>query len=451
MGIEKFHSLVKIYKERDVIMDYPRDIKRIYVDANNFIFIHIKSWLSFNNKPTAPNRIVLAYRDTLKIIRHVLLQINKFVNVATKSLSNDCEVYFVFDPEDGIGSYVINSDHLDQICSSINISRDHYFNITNDNVTNDITLISKENEHLRRLQHCVSIKSYDEYCKYCELTKHDESFKVQMYNEYALIHLSNYDKDIIRIVRNCMRNVNIIMAHREADLTIRRLVVDYCNDHEEGNVIVASADTDYFLLVGDIDRTYVMDLGKQYYLNYNTRLYRPYWLWSSILDTNDVKYELIVRLAISMGIDYTVVANVKERVVSAPHISPLLQFIGIDNDKIPDGVKVSRITKVNKVYEFYNVFRRMNVKDRSKMSQCEILDNVIKSVTTKLKNDMTFNELYIRSLLLYLNYYSYGEYDVLKYKRITLDELKQQVTSLIIQHIGGSCQFVNGELKYIVE
>lgn len=91
-----------------------------------------------------------------------------------------------------------------------------------------------------------------------------------------------------------MPNVKFLRAISEADLVIKNLAAT-CNDRP---VLVASADSDYFVLLADLVNVYKTDIRS------NASIFYPFQLWKDVFH-EDIDYDTITSLATISGNDYT--------------------------------------------------------------------------------------------------------------------------------------------------
>lgn len=118
-------------------------------------------------------------------------------------------------------------------------------------------------------------------------------------------------------------NVVFLKALSETDFVIRALCHVYTLDKTQ-NCLVASTDTDYMVLLSDIERAYVKKIQTR-----ETKIIQPYEAWRSVLNKDDITYEQICELAIIFGCDYNGHSSIltldsKDTTKNPPRVQSLL-------------------------------------------------------------------------------------------------------------------------------
>ena len=109
-------------------------------------------------------------------------------------------------------------------------------------------------------------------------------------------NIGNYLKLMPLIINNVIKNienVTFIQAISEADFVIKNLA-NFYNDHP---VLVMSEDTDYFLLLSDIENAYKTSI------KIKQPIYYPYEFWKETINHN-IGYEELIYIATLIGNDY---------------------------------------------------------------------------------------------------------------------------------------------------
>lgn len=109
-------------------------------------------------------------------------------------------------------------------------------------------------------------------------------------------NIGNYLKLMPIIINNVMKNienVTFIQAISEADFVIKNLA-NFYNDHP---ILVMSEDTDYFLLLSDIENAYKTSI------KIKQPIYYPYEFWKETIGYN-IGYEELIYIATLIGNDY---------------------------------------------------------------------------------------------------------------------------------------------------
>lgn len=224
-----------------------------------------------------------------------------------------------------------------------------------------------------------------------------------------------------KVMKEC-NNVTFIRAKSEADFVIKNLAFVYHTDP----VLVMSEDTDYFVLLSDIENVYKTSLKR------NKPIYYPYEFWKTLLHEN-VTYNEIIYLVTLMGNDY-VGHNVLLSLDPKNHdknVKRVRAMLNIDNT-FEDEILKSRMIKIKKVI---GGFKPKGILQR------DDLEEIFKNSDHRYKN----------AIDIYNNWYFNADYEIIIYDEDELEKLIDDKLNKYQTQFGKLYVFGQNELTNCIE
>lgn len=226
-------------------------------------------------------------------------------------------------------------------------------------------------------------------------------------------NIGNYLKLMPLIINNVMKNienVTFIQAISEADFVIKNLA----NFYNDTPVLVMSEDTDYFLLLSDIENVYKTSIKVK------QPIYYPYEFWKETISHN-IGYEELIYVATLMGNDYVshksyLTMDAKN---SEKNINRIKGLCNIDNHLYED-IESSQMKKIKSILQNFKPKSISTTDDFQKIF--DNLDQDYKDAITIYQSWM-FNSDY--------KIISYNENDFRNLLENLLEKYSQQFQSII--------------------
>ena len=404
MGIKNLNILMNNYSSK---IKPPKDFHYMVIDGNNLIISYLSSAMSVMASDiniAEQTNFILKYCYTM-----IIEEMDKFVK-----RYNIKEIWIVFDPNKRI-KYNIDPK---------------IFNIIDKDVFNNeepFILNAKDDEHIKREKsRNNSVKQIDD----------DNKRELYGYRNINILHklLRTIQKALVGLSRFIL-NVNILdedkdylnksitpkeeyklyiakSENNEADFIIKNLCEDFSILHNNENILVVSKDTDYKVLLCNLENVWVSDLRV-----YNSNsIINPHNVWKKFFEplkniNEDDIFENVIRLAPLFGNDYTASCG------SIITIS--------DKDKNNDDMNLPILMLFDPSIH-YSINTRTNLgKFLSSYDYSLSLDENVKHFN---KN---FYNYYIQSVLLYSNYKFFREFKI-STKKFTFQESLEFIYSNIL-------------------
>lgn len=341
MGIPNLNKIIKNVKIYDI------KANTAIIDGSNLIYIYLYGASNCLRDPQAFRNYDVNIIDVeieqqiYSIMEQALLSLIKYTYYLYGQLTNERNIIFVFDPykepkyiinyklfdeeiineieKDGQNETInnINQNEIEKdgqvyemkkderkkrseqkninVNNLINAELNKLVNINNNNINNEHIEL-KEVTKLLNISDINKIKDNNIFQNPKILSKLS-SFIIKEFlylcnkSDITDFEFSKYNI-LNKISDNVSNHINFIQAISEADLVITDLAGIFNYD----KVVVCSRDTDYFILLADIQNVYKTDIStKNYYLVSE--------IWKQI--SNDIDYDDIITIATLSGSDYT--------------------------------------------------------------------------------------------------------------------------------------------------
>ena len=277
MGVENLNSIIRTLEPSNV-----NTFSRIIIDGSNLIIHRLSHFLASLKKDfpltiwNSINANILF--QTQFIIEHVINDIHEYI-MSLKQSYSVIDVYIVFDPKK-TPEYMISGDMLDITTTYQKLSKSPYITrfMSQEELDNNLTVSynikSDEQESRKKYQNKQSIidsrlAEFDLlHNSYQKLTDEqiDTLKQIFMQSYYYCIpsDLFKLSSTVIAglIPKFKNKNVYIINAKQEADLVIKNIAIRNRTPEIE-NILVLSADSDYFVLFADTCLLYTSDAADE--------------------------------------------------------------------------------------------------------------------------------------------------------------------------------------------
>ena len=421
MGIELFN---KFLQANNRYSNYKiKHFDKIIIDASNLFFTvlerhkgrMVKSYPDSRNPKFCCLNVI---KQCAYILTHAAKDIHAYLNEMISKYSPNV-VYLVLDPLT-TPDYIIKAND-----PGVNIE---YLRILYPSVTvNDNTIIHaslKEQEQINRKGHDNTEEQLEQYENW--LTKSEEMIKTkkeigdevfeyilkpllrQRYRDQLLL-FSNHNiiklsHTLIQMIFPLPECVKLVRAKHEADLLITNLA------REPVKTLVASKDTDYFVLLCQFPHCYVTNLLSR------ASVYYPNEIISDLLE-DAFKPEYICRIPPLAGNDYTTHIGV----LSFKDPELIKRFLNLDTkfDALPNGSKRKKLTRLTQL---------MDIPSPREITKIKDIDEAVR------KFDIDYFRLYYQGAMIYLHWEYYGEYNEVKledYKLKTKESIASEQTKTV--------------------
>lgn len=207
----------------------------------------------------------------------------------------------------------------------------------------------------------------------------------------------NYLKLTSIILHNVMRNienVTFIQAISEADFVIKNLA----NVYNDNPVLVMSEDTDYMLLLANVENAYKTSIKVK------QPIYYPYEFWKETID-EQISYNELIYITTLMGNDYVghktfLTMDPKN---SEKNINKIKGLCNIENH-LNDDIKSSSMKKIKPILNNFNP---------NKFSSINDYENIFKNL----------DEEYNNAILIYNSWIYNFDYKILNYEENLFETL----------------------------
>lgn len=214
-------------------------------------------------------------------------------------------------------------------------------------------------------------------------------------------NVGNYLKLIPIILHNVMKNVDnitFIQAISEADFVIKNLANIY-NDHP---VLIMSEDTDYILLLSDIENVYKTSIKVK------QPIYYPYEFWKEIIN-EQISYDKLIYITTLMGNDYVghktfLTMDTKN---NEKNINKIKGLCNIDNH-LNDDIKNSAMKKIKPILTDFKPNGFSTIKD-------------YENIFNKL------DEEYNNAILIYNSWIYNFNYNIIIYEKNSFETLLENI------------------------
>jgi hypothetical protein len=216
--------------------------------------------------------------------------------------------------------------------------------------------------------------------------------------------------------------VRFIQSIDEADLVIKNIGE---NETNKGNdVLVSSADTDYFVLFANNEKVWVT-------LNYpNSPIYHPVTQWiynltdhknnETLVNKNKI-YDYVIRFAALFGNDYHISTIISAKDPTYTICNRIIAPMAMND-------VYGEVNKLRNIYKFYTSGMELYKKCIEPISPDE-LDIIVQDFI--LKNDKYDFRKYLMSIVIYKNWNRFNKYDTVQPNMNTKDIEKMVLGNLL--------------------
>ena len=237
-------------------------------------------------------------------------------------------------------------------------------------------------------------------------------------------NVGNYLKLMPLIINNVIKNienVTFIQAISEADFVIKNLA-NFYNDHP---VLVMSEDTDYFLLLSDIENAYKTSIKTK------QPIYYPYEFWKETINYN-IDYEELIYIATLIGNDYVSHKSylTMDSKNGEKNINRIKGLCNVDNHLYED-IESSRMKKIKSILQDFKP----------------------ESITTTDDFQNIFNNLdqdYRNAIIIYESWMFNSDYAILTYNENDFDNLLEELLKKYSQQFKFIISFNKYNLNNII-
>lgn len=400
MGVKDLNSLIR---------NYPCNIRHfntIIFDGTNVIITYLNNQISI-----LQNLFNLKRWDSIN--KNIIYQMKYIIDNTTNCIVNellshkerfDCEnIYFVMDPKSKV-VYTLND--------SMKINEN--IDIFNGESILKIDLKSEEQDKRNSATSkdaniSIQTKNIEEI--FTKLNNFNDNIISEVYkqsfhwkqpcNLYMLIKIIIYklSNEMLKYDNICF---DIIQSKDEADLVIKNIGVDICESEE--NVLICSADTDYYVLFSDMPNAYMSGIHA------NDTIYNPHEEWKNLFskvlpneyltELNIYKYS--IRFSALFGNDYTGTTTIS---IHGKNCYDFLNIINLQKN-------INEFNKNSHIYKYL----LCNQKDiaLNKIQSPEDIDlQVCKYLKSCDNKNVKIFSKYIFSVTVYSYYKEFGNYDIL--------------------------------------
>ncbi len=323
--------------------------------------------------------------------------------------------------------------------------------------------------------------------KYLSNKRFDIDIFTDIYKQSYGYEISNYVMTLIDIIRHILTivsigsvyksdekilhdvcgkvkaKINFIDSKDEADIVIKNVCKIISEIYDDNKILMISRDTDYGILLADIETVYISDLH-----TYNGKdLCNPFSLWNTFFKPLTDKYDnvnindYIIRLSAMFGNDYTnkvaiccipkadeIKDNFNAKVLSlfdmdsdeyfktSTNISKIITFIRNQKEIIKLVKDVEKeIINISEKYDDENIREHLIRNERQKLLlTCEEFDKYIKRFAyteINIKNvNKQYYKKYMYSVCIYSNYQYFNNFDAnnkIKFDAPVLDKINNNL------------------------